>query len=75
MHLGQFVEGKAEIAVVVDTNANRTRVRLVLSDGRITDWQAATEWKAIRLPMLPSAWTVPFMRALYEGRDSISTDG
>ena len=70
MTLGQFVDG-----LVVDNDDYRKRFRLVLSDGTITDWRDAAGWNAIRLPLLLSAWMVPFMNAVAEGRSSVCHDG
>ena len=71
MELGQFVERGNETAIVIDKSIDQTEVRLVLPDGSFSDWVAASEWKATRMPMLFSAWLVPFLNALQARRTSV----
>ena len=74
MVLGQFVERDSEVGLVVDNDDYRKRCRLVLSDGTITGWQDAAGWKATRLACMLSAWMVPFMQAVADGRSSVCAD-
>ena len=71
MMLGQFVERDSEVGLVVDTDGYRKRCRLVLADGTVTGWQDAAGWKATRLACMLSAWMVPFMQAVGDGRSSV----
>ena len=73
MTLGQFVERDEQVGLVVDHDGYRKQCRLVLSDGSITGWQDADGWKGTRLPFLMSAWMVPFMNAVAQGRTSVCT--